>query len=179
MDALQHIEFVTINRPVMIVPVERVVRPGLLSDVVSEPNQCHQNAAMNTRLVSIWNTPVEYVEGYTFNGHIEHAFNRAKDDRGEYVYFDATLDLTAEYYYAIRAFSANQLSVVLNRFKQSFITFAPTSIVGYARYPFSYDDNGNLVKESRETFGSRNSKQKEIVRILERLNNGNKENDAG
>jgi len=179
METLQHIEFVTINRPVMIVPVEKVVRASLLSDAVSEPNQCHQNAAMNTRLVSIWNTPVEYVEGYTFNGLIEHAFNRAKDDRGEYVYFDATLDLTAEYYYAVRAFSSKQILDVFDHYKQSFITFAPTSIVGYARFPFSYDDNGNLVKESRETFGLRNSKQKEIVRILERLNNGNKENDAG
>lgn len=179
METLQHIEFVTVNQPVMIVPVERVVRPSLLYDVVSTPNQCHQNAAMNTRLVSIWNTPVEYVEGYTFNGHIEHAFNRALNEKGEYEYFDATLDPSSEYYYAIRSFSANQLSVVLNHYKQSFITFAPTSIGGYARFPFSYDDNGKLVKESRKTFGLRNSKQKEIVRILEQLNNGGQETEAG
>jgi len=179
METLQHIEFVAINQPVMIVPFEKVVRADLLSDVVSEHNQCQSNAAMNIRLVSIWDTPVEYVEGYTLNGHIEHAFNRALDGRGEYVYFDATLDPTAEYYYAVRAFSSKQILDVFDHYKQSFFTFAPTSIVGYARYPFSYDDNGNLVKESRETFGLRNSKQKEIVRILERLNNGNKENDAG
>lgn len=170
MDTLQHIEFVTINRPVMIVPVEKVVRASLLSDVVSEPNQCHQNAAMNTRLVSIWNTPVEYVEGYTFNGHIEHAFNRALNEKGEYEYFDATLDPSSEYYYAIRSFSANQLSVVLNHYKQSFITFAPTSIGVCVPFPFSYDDDGNLLKESKDTFEKRNSRRKEIVRLLERLN---------
>ena len=179
MNALQHIEFDTINQPVMIVPVEKVVRASLLSDVVSEPNQCQSNAAMNTRLVSIWNTPVEYVEGYTLNGLIEHAFNRALDDRGEYVYVDATLAPTAEYYYAVRAFSPKQILDVFDHYKQPFLTFAPTSIGGYTPSPFSYDDNGDLVKESRETFGLRNSKQKEIVRILKQLNNGNKETDAG
>ena len=179
MNALQHIEFVTINQPVMIVPVEKVVRAGLLSDVVSEPNQCQGNAAMNTRLVSIWNTPVEYVEGYTLNGLIEHAFNRALDDKGEYVYFDATLDPTPEYYYAVRAFSSKQIFDVFDHYKQPFFTFAHTFLFDVETFTFSYDDNGDLVKESRETFEQRNSKQKEIIRILEQLNNGNKENDAG
>lgn len=170
MNALQHIEFVTINQPVMIVPFENVVRADLLSDVVSEPNQCQSNAAMNTRLVSIWNTPVEYVEGYTFNGHIEHAFNRALNDKGECEYFDATLDPSSEYYYAKRAFSVNQLSIVLKHYKQSFITFAPTSIGDCIPFTFSYDDDGNLVKESKDSFEKRNSRRNEIVRLLERLN---------
>ena len=170
METLQHIEFETVNQPVMIVPVERVVRPDFLSDVVSDPNQCHQNAAMNTRLVSIWNTPVEYVEGYTFNGHIEHAFNRVLNDKGEYEYFDATLDPSSEYYYAVRSFSANQLSIVLNHYKQSFITFAPTSIDDCVPFSFSYDDEGNIVKESKDSFEKGNSRRKEIVRLLERLN---------
>ena len=179
MKTLQHIEFVTINQPVMIVPVEKVVRADLLSDVVSEPNQCQSNAAMNTRLVSIWGTPVEYVEGYTLNGLIEHSFNRAMDGKAEYVYFDATLDPTPEYYYAVRVFSSKQILDVFEHYKQTFLTFAPTSIGGYAPFSFSYDDNGDLVKESRETFKQRNSKQKEIIRMLERLNKGNQENDAG
>lgn len=173
MKTLQHIEFMTINQPVMIVPVEGVVRANLLSDVVSEPNQCQTNAAMNTRLASIWNTPVEYVEGYTFNGHIEHAFNRALDDRGEYVYFDTTLDPTEEYYYAVRAFSSKQILDVFEHYKQPFFTFAHTFLFDVEPFTFSYDDNGDLVKESRETFKQRNTKQKEIIRILDRLNNGN------
>lgn len=113
---------------------------------------CHYNAMTATKALSIWGTPVQYVEGLamsrrkTYHFGMIHAWNKTTDDKGNIVYFDVT-PLGKDYdYIVLREFMNDDLYQFQDQYKYPICSLFVVKIGRYYEY---YTNDGVLHRTTR------------------------------